>query len=438
MITVLLSGGSGKRLWPLSNEIRSKQFLKLFKCSNGYESMLQRTYRQITKANKNAKILVATSKAQVSNIKNQLGDKVLISIEPCLRDTFPAIALSAAYLFYEKSVDENETIIVCPVDPFVDDSYYDTFNELERIVSSEKSKLTLLGIEPSCPSEKYGYIIPCADERVSKVKEFKEKPDRSTAQKYIDEGALWNAGVFAFKLGYLLDKAHQLIDFKSYDDFYEKYSDLSKISFDYAVVEKENSIQVLRYHGEWRDVGTWSAIVNTIDDKVIGNAYLGTDCKNTCVLNETSVPVLCMGCNDMMVAVSNDGILISNLDCVDKVKPYVEKMDVLNRYVEKSWGTYTVMDSNPTSITAKISIKHDCHMSYHLHNFRKEVWVIISGRGRVILDDIEKSAGPGAIVEIPAGCKHTIEAIEDLVLMEVQMGNTISKSDKVKVTYRGK
>lgn len=436
MITVLLSGGSGKRLWPLSNEIRSKQFLKLFKCSTGYESMLQRTYRQITKANKDAKVLVATSKTQVSAIKNQLGDNIFISIEPYLKDTFPAIALAVAYLFYEKKVDENETIIVCPVDPFVDDSYYDSFKEIEKIVASDKANLTLLGIEPSCPSEKYGYIIPRTDERVSNVSEFKEKPDRTTAQKYIKEGALWNAGVFAFKLGYLLDKAHQLISFEDYNDFFEKYSSLTKISFDYAVVEKEKSIQVLRYSGEWRDIGTWSAIAGIIDDKVIGNAYLGTECDNICVINETALPVLCMGCKDMIIVASNDGILVSNLDYADSVKPYVEKLDGQNRYVEKSWGIYILMDSSQTSVVAKISIKKGHSMSYHLHNFRKEVWTIISGRGRVVLDDVENLVAPGDTVEIPAGCKHTIEAIEDLVLMEVQTGDVISKSDKVKIACK--
>lgn len=233
MNVILLSGGSGKRLWPLSNDVRSKQFIKLFKNNDEYESMVQRVYRQITTVDADAKITIATSKSQASAIKNQLGEKASICVEPCRRDTFPAIALAAAYLHDELGVAENEAVVVCPVDPYVDNTYYEAVKTLQELAEQGGANLTLMGIEPTYPSEKYGYIIPESSENVSKVKEFKEKPDVETAKKYLAQSALWNAGIFAFKLSYLLDKAHRMIDFEDYRDLFNKYDTLTKISFDY-------------------------------------------------------------------------------------------------------------------------------------------------------------------------------------------------------------
>ena len=170
MNIILLSGGSGKRLWPLSNDVRSKQFIKLFKDDNGeYESMVQRVYRQITTVDPDAKITIATSKSQASAIKNQLGDNVGISIEPCRRDTFPAIALAAAYLHDELGVEDDEAVVVCPVDPYVDNTYYEVVEQLQKLAEEGNANLTLMGIEPTYPSEKYGYIMPLNGEKVSKV-----------------------------------------------------------------------------------------------------------------------------------------------------------------------------------------------------------------------------------------------------------------------------
>lgn len=220
--------------------------------------MVQRVYRQITTVDPDAKITIATSKSQASAIKNQLGEKASICVEPCRRDTFPAIVLAATYLYDELGVSTDEAVVVCPVDPYVDNSYYEAVKKLQDLAKAGAANLTLLGIEPTYPSEKYGYIIPESGENVSRVKEFKEKPDTQTAKKYIEQNALWNAGIFAFKLGYMLNKAHSMIEFDDYRDLFNKYDSLTKISFDYAVVEKEPSIQVLRYSGDWKDVGTWN------------------------------------------------------------------------------------------------------------------------------------------------------------------------------------
>ena len=430
MNIILLSGGSGKRLWPLSNDVRSKQFIKLFKNNDEYESMVQRVYRQITTVDAETKITIATSRSQASAI--QLGEKASICVEPCRRDTFPAIALAAAYLHDELGVDEREAVVVCPVDPYVDNSYYEAVKTLQELAEKGSANLTLMGIEPTYPSEKYGYIIPESGENVSKVKEFKEKPDMETAKKYLLQNALWNAGIFAFKLGYLLDKAHSMISFEDYRDLFKKYDTLKKISFDYAVVEKESSIQVLRYSGDWKDVGTWNMMAEVMADKSKGKATLDETCQNTNVVNELNIPVLCMGCKDMIIAASGDGILIADKERSGYMKPYVEKMVTEDMYAEKSWGTYTVMDVQPGSMTIKISMKAGEKMSYHMHSEREEVWTVVSGKGKAIVDDREKILCTGDVITISAGCKHTVEAITALDMIEVQIGNEISAADKTK------
>ena len=243
MNIILLSGGSGKRLWPLSNDIRSKQFIKIFQKKDGtYESMVQRVYRQIKETDETAKVTIATSRAQISAIHNQLGEGVHISPEPCRRDTFPAMALSAAHLTDIQGIDPEESVVVCPVDPFVEKEYFEALKALSVQAGKGEANLVLLGIAPAYPSEKYGYIIPEREEKLSFVKTFREKPAARKAKEYIEQGALWNGGVFACKLKYLLEKAHELMDFTDYQDLYDKYDTMEKISFDYAVVEKEPKI----------------------------------------------------------------------------------------------------------------------------------------------------------------------------------------------------
>ncbi len=431
MNIILLSGGSGKRLWPLSNDVRSKQFIRLFKEENGvYESMIQRVYRQIVSVDDSAKITIATSKSQVSAVRNQLGDKVSICVEPCRRDTFPAIVLAAAYLRDEAGITEDECVTVCPVDPYVDNTYYEAVRKLSLLAGKGKVALTLMGIEPTYPSEKYGYIIPAASENVSRVKEFKEKPNTEMAKKYIQQGALWNAGVFAFRLGYLLEKAHNMLEFADYRDLYEKYEMLEKISFDYAVVEKEQSIQVMRYAGQWKDVGTWNMMAETMADTTKGNVLLDETCVNTQVVNELDLPVLCMGCKNMVVAVGSDGILVSDKERSGYMKPFVEKICTDVRFAEKSWGTYTVIDAQPGSLTAKIILRKGNRLAYHSHEHRDEVWTVVSGEGRTVVDGMEQIVHVGDVVTVAAGCRHTIIADTEMSIIETQIGAEISENDK--------
>lgn len=432
MNIVLLSGGSGKRLWPLSNDIRSKQFIKIFKTADGYESMVQRVYRQIKEVDADAVVTIATSKTQVSSIHNQLGDAVGVCVEPCRRDTFPAIALATAYLHDVKGVGEEEPVVVCPVDPYVNNDYFEALRSLSDLAAQGNANLTLMGVEPSYPSEKYGYIIPETEESVSKVKTFKEKPDAKTAAEYIAQGALWNGGVFAYKLGYVLNRAHELIDFADYQDLYNKYDSLNKISFDYAVVEKEPNIQVMRFAGEWKDMGTWNTLTEAMEDPSIGKAILNDSCQNVHVLNELDVPVLCMGLKDVVVSASPEGILVSDKEQSSYIKPFVDAIDQQVMFAEKSWGSFRVLDVEDESMTIKVTLNPGHSMNYHSHSRRDEVWTIISGKGRTIVDGMEQPVQAGDVVTMQAGCRHTIIAETELKVIEVQLGKEISVHDKQK------
>ena len=443
MNIILLSGGSGKRLWPLSNNIRSKQFIKLFKkpgCAvnegaasdDSYESMVQRVYRQIKTVDKDATVTIATSKSQVSAIHNQLGNDVGISVEPCRRDTFPAIALATAYLHDVKGVSKDEAVVVCPVDPYVNEDYFVALKKLWELAQQGTANLVLMGIQPTYPSEKYGYIIPVTSDTVSKVSTFKEKPDAVTAQKYIGQGGLWNGGVFAYRISYVLERAHQLLDFSDYADLFSKYETATKISFDYAVAEHEPDISVMRFNGEWKDLGTWNTLTEAMEENIVGDARLNDTCSNVHVINELGIPVLAMGLRDVVISASSEGILVSDKEQSSYIKPFVDAIDQQVMFAEKSWGHYRVLDVEEDSMTIKVTLNSGHRMNYHSHEKRDEVWTVISGTGRTVVDGMEQPVKAGDVITMAAGCKHTVIADSKLQLIEVQLGKDISVNDKHK------
>lgn len=430
MQVILLSGGSGKRLWPLSNEVRSKQFIKLFKNDNKeFESMVQRMYASIKAAMPECDITVATGKAQVSSIKNQLGDAVNVCIEPARRDTFPAIALATSFLADERHADSDEAVVVCPVDPYVESDYFATIRKIGEAVTKTSANITLMGIKPTYPSEKYGYIVPNED---FSVKEFKEKPDVEGAKELISNGALWNGGVFGFKLRYMLEKAHELIDYSDYSDLKKKYESLEKISIDYAIVEKEKNARVIPFDGEWMDVGTWQTLTKVMSEHSVGNVMFDDTCSNSHVLNELDVPVLAMGLKDIVVAASPDGILVADKHQSSYMKPYVDKIEGPAMYGEKSWGSYKIIDIEDEGITVKITLLPGHSMNYHSHKYRDESWTVLSGEGFAMIDGIEKEVKAGDVILLPRGSKHKLLAKTLLKVMEVQTGETIDVYDKIK------
>ena len=222
---VLLSGGSGTRLWPLSNSARSKQFLKVLRDEQGnHVSMVQRVFRQIDDVDSNIDVTIATSASQADALAMQVGGRYALSVEPERRDTAPAIMLACAHLDLVQCASPNDSVIVMPIDTYADQAYYDRIPRIAEAVDSGVTDLVLLGVEPTYPSEKYGYIIPESTEGgIWPVKTFKEKPDEVTATGYIEKGGLWNCGVFGFQLGWLRDLTRGYVDAASFDEYVERY-----------------------------------------------------------------------------------------------------------------------------------------------------------------------------------------------------------------------
>ena len=414
MNVILLSGGSGKRLWPLSNDVRSKQFLQVLDRGDGkMESMAQRVCRMLREVDQDVKIIIATSGTQVSQIETQLGKGVEFSIEPERRDTFPAIALAAAYL-KKHGTNPLEPVVVCPVDPYVGIDYFKAFAHLVK--ETQNTDLVLMGVEPTEPSEKYGYIIPETTDFISNVIEFKEKPKREQASKYIDQGALWNCGVFAFQLKYVLNIAVEMFGTDDYDSLYKNYDTLRKISFDYAVVERESNIRVLRFKGQWKDIGSWDTLTEVMNGAAIGDVIMG-DCENTYVLNELPTQMIVLGLENTVVAATPDGILVSRKNCSEQLKNYVR--DRAPMYEEGEWGEYSVIaesESGKDYRVKKVSILPGSVFKGEISQDRKIVYTVLDGHGQLISegqvtpvsqgDSIEKS-GPGW-VEIGAVVQMTV------------------------------
>ena len=465
MKIILLSGGSGKRLWPLSNDVRSKQFLKVVRGGDGKtESMLQRVYRQIKEAGHNGEITVATAVTQVESIKGQLGEAVSIVVEPERRNTFPAIVLSAAYLSFEKNCPMEETVVVLPVDPYVGEEYFQMLHKLDAAVQAGAADLVLMGVAPTYPSEKYGYIIPIPqaggdgqglarniqrnrgegkegifpgtsregrlvgneNSQILPVLGFREKPDMQTAGELILKGGLWNCGVFAFKLSYLVGIVKKIIPCACYADVLRQYGEFEKTSFDYAVVEKAESVAVLPYHGEWKDLGTWNTLTEVMEEKPIGDVVMSKDCKNTHVINELEIPIVVMGAENMVVAASPDGILLADKVQSSYIKKYVENRDLRPMFEERSWGEYTVLNlsvdaGGNRTVTKKKRVQAGRRIEETRHRHHLEVWTVLSGRAVISIKGRKHDAFPGDTFTIERGILHSLQAEEDTVLLEVQI-----------------
>lgn len=442
MHIILLSGGSGKRLWPLSNDIRSKQFLQLLPNENGNpESMVQRVYRQLKEVGGWSSITVAAGASQKDQLQIQLGPDVNIVIEPERRDTFPAIALACSYLVDKCSVGEMEPVVIMPVDSFVDIEYFHNISKFQDILEHETGLLLLMGALPTRPSEKYGYILPADNGAVvSDVLKFKEKPDLRTAEELIGQGALWNCGVFGLKLGYILDilkNKYEVADF-SYEAMREKFMTLHKTSFDYEVVEHADRIKVLRYAGAWKDLGTWETLSEETVSNITGNARADDLCRGTYVHNELEIPLVTMGLSNTVVVASNDGILVAEKGETYRLKDYLKDLDSRPMYEEKRWGSYKVVEHSfyedgTEALTKKLMLKAGGQISYQYHNHRKEVWTIIRGEGLLYKEGSKTKVHSGDVITISEGEKHGIMGVTDMEMIEVQLGGKLVEDDIIRL-----
>ncbi|MCL2400026.1 MAG: sugar phosphate nucleotidyltransferase [Defluviitaleaceae bacterium] len=432
MQIILLSGGSGKRLWPLSNDIRSKQFLKLLTDENGNkESIVQRTFSQIRITQPDAHITIATNEAQADIIKSQLGQSVDIVIEPERRDTFPAIALACAHLFYEKNISDNEAIFVLPCDPFTEVEFFRTLSKLEKIINANTADIALIGIKPLHPTSKYGYIVPSSEIEPGEysVSHFVEKPDEEKAAQLIKEGAYWNGGVFAFKLGSILNAAKSNVDFNNFNELYKKYSELQKISFDYKIVENAKRIAVVPYSGKWTDIGTWCTLAEEMPETALG-LVTRKKTHNTFIVNELNIPLIALSTKDVVIAASPDGILVSDLSESSQLKQFVDTLENTQpMYEERHWGESTVLGKYAHSQVKHLYFAAGKFISNQPHKYSTKIWVIASGEGNFTLGCDRKKIVTGDILKIEYGQKHKIEAISDLHIIEIQTGNKLDEND---------
>lgn len=438
MQIILLSGGSGKRLWPLSNNIRSKQFIKLLTApDNSKESMVQRVVRQLWEAGICDSITVATSQSQRDVIINQLGDGIPVVTEPERRDTFPAIALASSYLACERKCPADETVIVMPCDPYTEAGYFETIRRMANAVKNEVAELVLMGICPTYPSTKYGYVVPVPDNdepEIYRVSRFTEKPDVPTARSLIAEGAFWNGGVFAFRLGYMTDIVARYIKADTFAEIRSRYGEFPKISFDYEVAEKAQSVAVVPFAGKWKDLGTWNTLTDELSEHTIGNVVMDNESENTHVINELELPIMCIGARNLVIAASNDGILISDKSKSENIKTYADRLQRRPMFEERRWGEYKVVDTAEfrdgyKSLTKQLKIKFGRCISYQLHRHRDEVWTFLDGEGELVLDGIRSVIGRGDTVTIKKGVRHAVRAISDLTFIEVQSGDLLVEED---------
>lgn len=331
MQIILLSGGSGTRLWPLSNNTRSKQFLRILEIDGkeGRESMIQRVTRQIRQSGILADITIATSENQKQLVFEQLGNDIDIVTEPSRRDTFPAICLACEYLAKEKGCTSDEVVIVMPCDPYTECDYFSVVKKMADGIATNLSDLMVMGIKPNYPSSKYGYILPggIISEHVRSVRQFAEKPSIKDAENLISQGAVWNGGVFAFKLGYLINIAEHYVNGTTFKEILNKYENFPKISFDYEVAEKATNTGVVEYYGKWKDLGTWNTLTEELSHQEFGNVLTDDSCKNTHVINELNIPILYLGTNDLIIVASKDGILIADKNKTENIKPFAEQLN---------------------------------------------------------------------------------------------------------------
>lgn len=427
MKILLLSGGSGQRLWPLSNDFCSKQYIKVLSGDDGRQSMLQRVFSQLNLVGKLGDAVIIASEAQKEIIYSQLGDSIQIACEPSRRDTFPAILLGCSWL-YEQGTDENEIVIAMPVDPYVEKGYFENFDLLSEVLIESGSDIALMGAVPTYPSEKYGYIIPGEKQgKYFMIKGFKEKPNLQDAEELLRCKALWNCGVFCFKLGLMRKYCDKYSLPFSYQEIKYRYEELPKISFDYEVLEKSDSKVAIEYKGTWKDIGTWNTLTEEMDVESIGEVYIDNVSKSTHVINTLDIPVIVMGTDNLIVSATYDGILVADKERSSFLKDSLDKIKISPRYEERRWGTIKTVDRSEEGgkgvCTNKVKVSSGKHTSFHRHTEHDEVITILSGEGLLVTEDCILKLTPGLSVTIEANNYHAIKGNEELVYIEILLGN---------------
>ncbi len=453
---VLLSGGSGTRLWPLSREAYPKQFLALA----GDDTMLQATWRRVAGIADAAPIVVAGEDHRflVAEQLRQVGAPVpAILLEPVGRNTAPAIAAAAMQALRE---GDDPLLLVLPSDHVVRDA--DAFRDAVRAAmpAAEQGALVTFGIVPDAPETGFGYIQSEPGEGVQRVLRFVEKPDAATAQAYLDAGGYyWNSGMFLLRASRYLDELRKfrpdiVAGTQAAFDAAQRDGDFIRLdkaafaacpsdSIDYAVMEKTEAAMVLPVDIGWNDVGSWSALWEVSEQDGDGNAHHGDviaiDSRNSYAYARRLVALV--GVEDLVVVETDDAVLVARKDRVQQVKDVVAKLKAeqrtqaaLHREVHRPWGSYDSVDMGARFQVKRIKVKPGARLSLQSHTQRAEHWIVVSGIARVTRDNDVFELFANQSTYIPIGAKHRLEnpGSEMLELIEVQSGDYLGEDDIVR------
>jgi mannose-1-phosphate guanylyltransferase/mannose-6-phosphate isomerase len=457
MIPVILSGGSGTRLWPLSREAFPKQFLSLM----GEESMLQATWRRVAPLSTSAPIVVANEahRFMVAEQLRQAGSAPsAILLEPEGRNTAPAIAVAALEALRSGG---DPLLLVLPSDHVIED--VGAFRASVRVaqVAAEAGQLVTFGIVPTGPETGYGYIRAEDGEGVRAVARFVEKPNAVTAAAYLASGDyFWNSGMFLFRASVFLAELEKFrpqmlaacraaLDLAKRD---EDFVRLDKVAFassesdsiDYAVMERTARAAVLPINVGWNDVGSWSALWEVAEQDGNGNAHHGDviarNCRNTLAWGDERLVAL-LGLEDVVVVDTADAVLVAHKDHVQDVKAIVSELKAkgrvertLHRKVYRPWGSYDSIDMGERFQVKRITVKPGASLSLQMHHHRAEHWIVVSGTGRITRGDEVVILSENQSTYIPLGVKHRLEnpGRLPLELIEVQSGSYLGEDDIVR------
>ena len=454
---VLLSGGSGTRLWPLSREAYPKQFLPLV----GEDTMLQATWERVGPLSGEAPIVVANESHRflVAEQLRQVGAPVpRILLEPVGRNTAPAIAAAALQALADGG---DPLLLVLPSDHVV--ANVDAFRAAVREASAaaEGGALVTFGIVPTAPETGFGYIEAAGcDAGVRQVERFVEKPDAATAQRYLEAGGYyWNSGMFLFRASRVLaelerfrpdivaacraafDRAASDGDFVRLDS--EAFAACPSDSIDYAVMERTDAAMVLPVDIGWNDVGSWSALWDVTERDAQGNAHHGdviaVDSRNSYAYATRLVALV--GVDDLVVVETDDAVLVARKDKVQQVKDVVAQLKAaqrtqvaLHREVHRPWGSYDSVDVGDGFQVKRIKVKPGASLSLQSHTQRAEHWIVVRGTARVTRNNDVFELHANQSTYIPIGAKHRLEnpGTEMLELIEVQSGAYLGEDDIVR------
>ena len=452
MKVIILAGGGGSRLFPLSRTRFPKQFLKL----NGDKSLLAQTIERFSTLFNPSNMVIVTNQEYVHHVKTELvaakAQEAHILLEPVARNTAPAIALAARYCVDRLGCELDEVIFVTPSDHIIRPLEMFTTNLGQALGMTKMNKIVTLGVKPDSPETGYGYIqTGKPSDGGFIVESFHEKPDRATAEAYLTEGNYyWNSGMLAFTIGCLMEELrvhrpdiYALTD-TVLDIMTENFAEMPNISIDYAVVEKSRQVVMLPLTTEWSDIGSWDAIYNVLDKDANGNAVQGDcipiDCSNTLILGHSRL-IAGIGLEDLLVVETDDVIVVAKKGESQKVKDLVSELTSKGRVeadehttVYRPWGLYTVLCSGQGYKMKKIVVNPGQVLSLQMHYHRSEHWIVIGGTAKVTIGEIEQMVHENESVFVPQTTKHRMENPGKLLLeiIEVQNGSYLGEDDIVR------